>query len=133
MKLELYWVNGRKKIFKSDSSIVLEKSQPWKKFLYLLELLAMAETMALLHFGTPPPPLCYWWLIMKKRGLTLYCSPNTNSRRVQKCNSTERMRVAKSECTPYSLIIGTLIILSVQLLEQLSKRNHHTMEKSMLS
>ena len=38
---------------------------------------------------------------------------------------TETMRVAKSEYTRYSLLIGTLMILSVVLLEQLPQKNCH--------
>ena len=34
-------------------------------------------------------PPCYWWLIMKKRGWKLYCSPNPNRRGVRKCNSAK--------------------------------------------
>ena len=41
---------------------------------------------------------------------------------------TETMRVAKSEYTRYSLLIGTLMIISVGVLEQLPKRNHHTIK-----
>ena len=43
----------------------------------------------------------------------------------------EPMRIAKSEYTRYSLLIGTLMIRSVGVLEQLL--NRHAMKKSMLS
>ena len=46
---------------------------------------------------------------------------------------TKTIRAAKSEYTHYSLHIGTLMILSVGVLEQLPKRNRHAMKKSMLS
>ena len=29
------------------------------------------------------PPFCYWWLIMKKRGLTLYRITNPNPRAIE--------------------------------------------------
>ena len=46
---------------------------------------------------------------------------------------TETMRAAKSEYTRYSRLAGTLMILSVGVLEQLPKRSHHAMKESMLS
>ena len=60
-----------------------------KYTLFLITLMAVIYLAAagkgkkaLLHFRNtpPPPPFCYWWLIMKKRGLTLYRSPNPNAR-----------------------------------------------------
>ena len=45
---------------------------------------------------------------------------------------TETMIAARSEYACYSLLKGTLIMLSVGVLEQLPKRNRHAMKKSML-
>ena len=46
---------------------------------------------------------------------------------------TETMRVAESECTRYSLLVKTIMIVNVGVLEQLPKRNCHAMNKLMLS
>ena len=58
---------------------------------HVLEL-CQKHWMAPWKYGTIAlsyPPFCYWWLIMKKCGWKLYCSPNPNFRGVRKCNSAE--------------------------------------------